>query len=412
MSLRRQRGSIFIVSLAVMAGLVVLMSALTVSHRESVRALTNRTQEIRARMMAEGALQRALAEIQQIQPGPSTAADDWASDGQGGSIQFLCGQDSFRFQILDASGRLNINSATEAQLKRMPFTAEQVASLLDWRDTNKTPRTDGAKDDYYGGLTNPYLTKMQTFDSVPELLLVRGFTPKALYTPGSSSGTLNDANPVGYDGPLADLLSTDSQSEDVNVQGQPKLDVRGASVDQLISFGVPSALAQNIVQSESSFQTLNDLFNVSGMTIDAAHALADNVAIGAPAVHNGLININTAPAATLAALPTIDADVAASIVDRQSTGFKSIGDLLDVPGVTLNIFSQVADSVCVSSRSFVVRALGTSGSANVALETTLVLGDDGQVRMTRLEPVPDFQAFDRWGWSQQPTTQQSIGGGS
>ncbi len=407
-----ESGSVFVVTLAVMAGLVVLMTALTVSHRESVRALTNRTEEARARLMAEAGIQRAIAEVQQRDPTRSMLSDSWSTLGNRGSTQYLCGQDSFRLQIFDESARANINTVGQDQLKRMPMTAEQVASLLDWRDSNKTARTDGAKDDYYNGLTNPYNTKMQPFDSVPELLLVKGFSPQALYSPGGSAGGSDSASSPSYGGELADLLTADSQAEDLNILGQPKLDIRSASADQLVAIGIPASLANSILQSSGSFKKLGDVFNVQGMTIQAAHAIADNLTIGAPAAKPGLINLNTASEAVFASFPALNPDVTASIVERQADGFRSVGDLLDVPGVNLSIFSQVVDGVCVSSRSFQVHVIGTCGLSNVALQTTLVVDDKGQVRMTRIEPEPAWQAQSRWGWSYRPTAQVTIGGGS
>lgn len=104
-------------------------------------------------------------------------------------------------------------------------------------------------------------------------------------------------------------------------------------------------------------------------------------------------------------------DIAQAIADHQQAGFQGLGDLLDVPGMNLSLFGQFVDQLCVSSRAFRVRVVGTAGPVNVALETTLVLGDDGQVRMTRLQPRSFWEARDRWAWPAAPASIIDAEGG-
>ena len=53
-----------------------------------------------------------------------------------------------------------------------------IDSILDWRDSNRDHRLNGAEEDYYRGLDPPYSCKDGPFDVVEELLLVRGVTPE------------------------------------------------------------------------------------------------------------------------------------------------------------------------------------------------------------------------------------------
>ncbi len=58
-----------------------------------------------------------------------------------------------------------------------------VDSILDWLDYNDgdSERTEGAENDYYMGLENPYPCKNGPMDSIEELLLIKGITPKIYF---------------------------------------------------------------------------------------------------------------------------------------------------------------------------------------------------------------------------------------
>ena len=96
----------------------------------------------------------------------------------------LLGQGYFEVIIGNESGKININNAGEILLKTMleNFDIEQmekeiiVDSILDWRDKNNLHRLNGAEDDYYRSLSEPYECKDADFDTVEELLMVKGVT--------------------------------------------------------------------------------------------------------------------------------------------------------------------------------------------------------------------------------------------
>ncbi len=105
-------------------------------------------------------------------------------------------EDYIRFGITDESAKLNLNSqdpAFEGQLLtlvRMAVGGDQetdpqqiVDAILDWRDPDQVPRgEDGGTDgEYYLTLPKPYRVKIGPFDTVEELLLVKGVTGQTLY---------------------------------------------------------------------------------------------------------------------------------------------------------------------------------------------------------------------------------------
>ncbi|MFO7599031.1 MAG: type II secretion system protein GspK, partial [Candidatus Desulfacyla sp.] len=95
----------------------------------------------------------------------------------------------FQVRIGNESGKININGANEHLLKMMldafDLEAQQkdviVDSILDWRDENDLHRLNGAENEYYNSLPEPYDCKNGDFDSEEELLLVRGVTPEIYY---------------------------------------------------------------------------------------------------------------------------------------------------------------------------------------------------------------------------------------
>lgn len=58
-----------------------------------------------------------------------------------------------------------------------------IDGILDWLDYNDTddPREDGAENDYYLSLENPYPCKNGPMDTIEELLLIRGMTPELYF---------------------------------------------------------------------------------------------------------------------------------------------------------------------------------------------------------------------------------------
>ena len=112
----------------------------------------------------------------------SVVADDPADD-----LDFI------RFGITDESSKLNLNVATESQLLTLVNAAvaddteidpqQIVDAILDWRDGDSVPRGSQAdtEGEYYRSLDKPYRVRNGRFDTVEELLLVKGLTAQILY---------------------------------------------------------------------------------------------------------------------------------------------------------------------------------------------------------------------------------------
>jgi hypothetical protein len=121
---------------------------------------------------------------------------------------------------------------------------------------------------------------------------------------------------------------------------------------------------------------LGDIINVPGLSREKVRASMDRLTTTDDTTLRGKVNINTAPAAVLAALPGMDVNVAQDIVNyRSSTPFTSIGDLLLLPSVTNNVFREVASYVTVRSFTYRIRAQGVLRNSRIQkyIEAVVVL---------------------------------------
>jgi general secretion pathway protein K len=106
-----------------------------------------------------------------------------------GSVTGNFGGAVYRVDIQDDSGRIPLNLVQQDQLRALteaigiPKSDADIIidSILDWKDANTTPLANGAEDDFYQSLNPPYKAKNKNFDTLEELLLVRGITPDYFY---------------------------------------------------------------------------------------------------------------------------------------------------------------------------------------------------------------------------------------
>jgi DNA uptake protein ComE-like DNA-binding protein len=66
------------------------------------------------------------------------------------------------------------------------MTDDVANAIIDWRDTDTNPQPGGAENEYYLGLPEPYAAKNDLFETVEELLMVRGITRDMLYGNGTN----------------------------------------------------------------------------------------------------------------------------------------------------------------------------------------------------------------------------------
>jgi general secretion pathway protein K len=124
----------------------------------------------------------------------------------------LQGKTETRYGVIGEESKININQASLGFLKAFLETAggvdsitatEMASAIVDWRDPDDDPLTGGAENSYYESQTPSYQCHNCNFESVNELLLVKGigtelFSKIRPYVTvyGTGKVNVNTADPV------------------------------------------------------------------------------------------------------------------------------------------------------------------------------------------------------------------------
>ncbi|HET6516497.1 MAG TPA: helix-hairpin-helix domain-containing protein [Thermodesulfovibrionales bacterium] len=202
---RTERGIALLLVLWVMTVLMVIVLSFSFITRTETQATVSFKEGIQKRFIAEAGIERGIAEtfyrrVNKGQPqGLLEGMEVWKTDGTPYSDNF--GDGYYTVSIMDESGKFNINTMNDANaiilkqlLTNLGVGDEDVDtivdSILDWKDADDLRRLNGAESDYYMSLPNPYKAKNANFDTLEELLLVKGVTPQILYGDGEKKGLI------------------------------------------------------------------------------------------------------------------------------------------------------------------------------------------------------------------------------
>jgi type II secretory pathway component PulK len=191
-----ERGLALVIVLVVLALLLAVVGEFATSMRQEGTTTLNFRANIAAAHLAEAGYQRALVELAvnpiavyldeqtgllvlrraNVEVVKPTVRDD-----------IPLGSGRFSYRITDEGARINLSNVDrlDGLLRELGVEKENrdiiLDSVQDWRDANEDHRLNGAESDYYQTLPVPYKSKNAPFDSVEELLQVRGVTPRIFY---------------------------------------------------------------------------------------------------------------------------------------------------------------------------------------------------------------------------------------
>jgi len=167
------------VALIFVLWLIVLLSMLGGSHARNVRLdsqlAANQVDGVRARLLAESGVNRAILELF-----VSDRDLRWPFDGR--VVRLQQAQGSLRIRIRNAEGLVDLNSASAETLAALLRTQELdpktrdalVDAIMDWRDPDDLRRLHGAEDRDYRFAGLPYGTPDRNFAMLDELRYVLG----------------------------------------------------------------------------------------------------------------------------------------------------------------------------------------------------------------------------------------------
>ncbi len=198
------RGIALLIVLWVMAILTVTAFSFSVMTRAESYGTLAFKESAGKKLLAEAGIERGVMEIiyrsvNQNQSVTLEGMEAWKPDGTPHAVD--TGNSGYIVRLMDESGKIPLNGLTDSSgiiLKKFltdrGISSEQadiiVDSILDWKDADDLHRLSGAESDYYLSLAKPYKARNADFETLEELILVKGVTPEILYGTSDTQGML------------------------------------------------------------------------------------------------------------------------------------------------------------------------------------------------------------------------------
>ncbi len=353
---RARRGAVLIV--AVWALVIVTALVLVMARDTRVEAIgaANRLSQTQASAVEQGAEQFVLATIEANRGDAQTITSTPAEGLSVGNGYFwILRPDPYDYQnygfgICDESSKLNLNFATSDQMLALPsFTSDMADSVVDWRDPDDTLSPNGAENSYYESLPIPYTCKNQPFETVEELLLVKGFDRQALFgydmnrdgvldagelaAGGGGNAASTAFNSSADDGRGAfNYMTVYSIEPNVDSTGNARININAQTgtagqLRNVLAKAISSTWADAIMAAAGyngrggppKFPNVLAFYAASGMTADEFGKVYDKLTTSAVKTLPGLINVNTAPRQVLLTLPGLASADVDSILSKRSS---------------------------------------------------------------------------------------------
>ncbi len=255
-----ERGIALLMVLWILTILMVIVLSFAFMARTDVNSTVTYRQGVEDKFLAEGAVQRAIMELiyryaNRNQAMAVEGSEIVRTDGR--SYRDEIDGNMYDYSITDESGKININLMTDATgiilnnlLVNLGVPKEDadtiVDSVLDWKDADDLHRIHGAEDQYYQSLPVPYKAKNANFDSLEELLFVKGVSEEILFGVGDRPGIIN-------------FLTVSTTSAIINANAAP-IEVLAALPD------MTREMAERIVEAREPFEikAMQDIGGIIG----------------------------------------------------------------------------------------------------------------------------------------------------
>lgn len=220
-----EKGFALLIVIWVLMVLMVMVISFSTLTRVHTYDLMNFKEGMTNKYLAEAGVSRGVMEIiyRMVNHNQSitlVGKEVWKPDGTPYTSEL--GDGSYAVRIIDESGKISLNGMTDSSgivlknlLMNQGVTPENadiiIDSILDWKDGDDLHRLNGAENEYYLSLPNPYQARNSNFETLDELILVRGVTPQILYGDGKMKGIIH-------------FLSLQNNSQQININAaQPEV---------------------------------------------------------------------------------------------------------------------------------------------------------------------------------------------
>lgn len=376
-----RKGAIFITALWITLILTALVLVFARSMHVELIASANRSMATKVDAIELGAEQYVLAQVDDTNGDASYITSAPAQAIQVGDGYFwiirpdALDVNNYDYGIEDEASKLNINTATSAQLLNLPNMTQDVSdSVVDWRSTTAAAN-QGAQSSYYETLPNPYHSKGAPFDTVEELLLVKGVTMDLMYGADKNHNRVIDQSEEAAGGNLPTFggvtspirgifpyLTCFSIEPNTDSTGAARVNVNGTatavstgngSTPQAVNTGASASARTNTASpagggdasnairtalqnagigsgritqilgryqsAPKPFNSVFDFANKTGMTQQELAMAIDKLTTSAGQTTQGLVNVNTAPEAVLMSLPGLEQSDAETIIAQRAS---------------------------------------------------------------------------------------------
>jgi type II secretory pathway component PulK len=438
----RQRGAILVIAswaLIILAGLAILMAQ---EMRVEAIASGNQLAQLQADAAERGGEQWVLAQVDNSQGDAVTVTTAPAEALPIGDNYFwvlqanLDNPQQYTFGITDEAGKMNLNTAGLTRLQNLPvanMTSDVAYSIIAWRGGSAGAAQGIDDDNYYMSLPAPdnYHCKAAPFESVEELLLVRGVDAQMLFGYDTNrNGVLDDAEVNA--GGMATQINTaqnggmgmfpyftvSSIEPNTDVSGAARINVNtlssGSRLSTYLQKNLPSKAAGVMLRFEARlggrrpapYANLIDFCQDAKLTSADFAAIADGLTTSSSTNLTGLVNVNTASQNVLACLPNMtDADAQTLVAQRAAnTTAGSYAWVLDAlqPAMALAIGNFI------TGRSYVFSAdiIGVSGDGRAYKRVRIVV--DARTSPPKITYRKDLTDL---GWPLDPAIRTALRAG-
>jgi len=309
------------------------------------------------------------------------------------------------YGVSDEESRLNVNTASAEELAQLQnMTPDVATAIVNWRGGDNS--TAAAETQYYTALQPPYQPRLGPYQTLRELLMVRGVTPddllgRDLHQNGllaAAEGSdfafpgAADSEDLGWAG----ILTVDSTVQNLNAAGENRVNIQTADEGTLTTVrGITPQIASAVVayRGQHRFQSIADLLDVtpaqnqqgSGGSTDQSGSqvvsedlfmdIADNITTDNSQSLSGAINVNTASLDVLVCLPGLSRELAQFIISHRQSGgyFANIGELLKLPEMSRDILKQIAPLITARSETYRILSEGRINSTGTRQRIQAIL---------------------------------------
>jgi len=290
---------------------------------------------------------------------------------------------TYAYGIRDEAAKVNLNTAGYEMLMKLPrMTSELAASIIDWRDEDsEVNENGGAEDNYYLLRKHPYKCKNDDFETVEEVLLVKGASLEILFGEDTNRNGVLDANEDdGDESPPDDNKNgrLDPGIYDyVTVYSREPVESGASDITTSAGETTLSSLLGTISSLKNKTQDIQYFLNAYsftsvldfyakaqdyklGLTADEFKNIESNLTSASTETIDGMINVNTAPKEVLMCIPDITESEAEKLIrarNADDTDTETIAWVYDVlpkkasaigSSITIHTYQYSADIVAAS----------------------------------------------------------------